>query len=162
MKIPRSGIKPALQQQPGPLQWQCQVLNRLCHKGTPIGPSLIVGSFWFLLGPLYTLIHSPGRLTSGVPRKHPLQCGLSFNLTLLTRFFSPNLPNPKSQLCLWKIHQIAPQFTWNLGGIQLSSPFSLSCPTKNLFLHLFFVTSVLRQHCHFHSLTHTRWLTKAE
>lgn len=28
------------QQQPGPLQWQCWVLNLLCHKGTPKRSSL--------------------------------------------------------------------------------------------------------------------------
>ena len=29
------GIKPAPQQQPKPLQWQCWILNPLCHKRTP-------------------------------------------------------------------------------------------------------------------------------
>ena len=35
VEIPRPGIKPALQQWPKPLQWQCQTLNLLHHKGTP-------------------------------------------------------------------------------------------------------------------------------
>ena len=34
MEFPRPGIKPALQQWPDPLQWQCQILNLLHHKRT--------------------------------------------------------------------------------------------------------------------------------
>ena len=34
-EVPRPGIKPTPQQQLELLQWQCQILNPLCHKGTP-------------------------------------------------------------------------------------------------------------------------------
>ena len=35
-KVPRVEIEPMPQQQPELLQWQCQVLNLLCHRGTPV------------------------------------------------------------------------------------------------------------------------------
>ena len=35
MKIPRPGIEPLPQQWPKALQWQCWVLNPVCHKRTP-------------------------------------------------------------------------------------------------------------------------------
>ena len=34
VEVPGSGIKPASQQWPEPLQWQCRILNPLYHKGT--------------------------------------------------------------------------------------------------------------------------------
>ena len=34
------GIKPTLQQQPTPLQWQHLILNPLCHKGAPFPGNL--------------------------------------------------------------------------------------------------------------------------
>ena len=39
-EVPRPGIEPAPRQQPKPLQWQCQILNLLCHQGTPSSLSL--------------------------------------------------------------------------------------------------------------------------
>lgn len=35
MDVPRAGIEPAPQQQPEMLQWQHQILNATCHRGTP-------------------------------------------------------------------------------------------------------------------------------
>ena len=34
--IPGPGIEPAPHQWPELLQWQCQILKLLCHKGTPV------------------------------------------------------------------------------------------------------------------------------
>ena len=33
--VPRPGTEPMPKQQPEPLQWQCWILNPLCHKGIP-------------------------------------------------------------------------------------------------------------------------------
>ena len=35
-EVPKPGVKPTPQQRPEPLQWQCQILNPLCHKKTPL------------------------------------------------------------------------------------------------------------------------------
>ena len=35
VEVPGPSIKPEPQQQPKLLQWQCQILNPLCHKRTP-------------------------------------------------------------------------------------------------------------------------------
>ena len=49
IEAPGPGIKPALHQRPKPLQWQCWILNLLCHQGTPghvfYSPSISLG--WF-------------------------------------------------------------------------------------------------------------------
>ena len=36
MEVSGPRLKPSPQQQPEPLQWQCQILNLLHHKGTPM------------------------------------------------------------------------------------------------------------------------------
>ena len=38
MEVSGLGIESSPQQRPEPLQWQCWVLNLLCHKGTPLPP----------------------------------------------------------------------------------------------------------------------------
>ena len=35
LEVPGPGIKPVPQQEPGPQQWQCQILNILSHQRTP-------------------------------------------------------------------------------------------------------------------------------
>ena len=35
VKVPRPGTVPSPQQQPEPLQWECQILNSLSHQRTP-------------------------------------------------------------------------------------------------------------------------------
>ena len=36
VEVPGPGIEPMPQQQPKPLQWQCCILNLLCHKRPPL------------------------------------------------------------------------------------------------------------------------------
>ena len=50
VSVPGPGIKPAPQQEPEPLQWQCQILNLLHHKKSPVlKPNLRWGK-WILPG----------------------------------------------------------------------------------------------------------------
>ena len=36
VEVAGAGTEPVPQQQPEPLQWECQILNPLHHKGTPV------------------------------------------------------------------------------------------------------------------------------
>ena len=64
-EVLRPGIKPEPQGQPEPLQWQHQILNPLCHQGTPRFPIFVrnwVPINWLTmtwLFPWHIILHLP-------------------------------------------------------------------------------------------------------